>query len=169
MVAWSLGLEQARLGHCVTMVLSDPPEPDAVELAQREGFALSVLPRSRWAYSVRDTAALLGRCRPDIVHLHRVFDPPMVALSSHLALRRVPYVISPHGNMRMSEVPFREGPKGHIYSQVVEKPRLRWAAGISVLSRREGRELARLVGRGYRGVLRRMPNPVDLAALDGVS
>lgn len=162
-VVWTIAVEQLKLGHETGLLLSEPPDDEALALADRTGLELLYVPASTWRYDDSIGKALIQRTPADIVHFHSVFVPRQATLARQLRRWAIPYVITPHGGL-MPQVLSRGRLKKQVYSTLIEKPRFRHAAGIAYITPGGERDIRAYV-RGFRGPVRWVPNPVDIDGL----
>ena len=162
-VIWTTAVEQARLGHEVCLLVSEPPDDAARDVATTSGIDVDYVSASRWRFDPAGVRRLLDGHRPDIVHFHSVFIPRQATLARALRRRDIPYVVTPHGGL-MPQVFERGRLKKAVYSKLVEQTRIRHAGGIAYVTPGGEEAIADFVP-GYSGVLRWVPNPVDVDAL----
>jgi glycosyltransferase involved in cell wall biosynthesis/peptidoglycan/xylan/chitin deacetylase (PgdA/CDA1 family) len=158
---WLLSTEQARLGHEVSLILDGEPTPEAHEMAAAVGLKLHDLSSGAYANQVEE---LLGALRPDVVHMHSVFIPRQAVLGKVLRKAGVPYVITPHAGLA-PQVLARGRVKKAVYSIVRERPRFMHAAAVALVTPAEEKAVRAFIPR-YRGIVRWMPNPVEVSMLD---
>jgi glycosyltransferase involved in cell wall biosynthesis len=158
---WLLSTEQARLGHEVSLILDGEPTPEAHEMAGAVGLKLHDLSSGSYANQVEE---LLSALRPDVVHMHSVFIPRQAVLGKVLRTARVPYVITPHAGLA-PQVLARGRVKKSVYSIVRERPRFMRAAAVALVTPAEEKAVRAFIPR-YRGIVRWMPNPVEVGMLD---
>lgn len=90
-VAERLAKAQASLGHAVTLaaeVLPADPPPGAVALPHHGLTAL-------WAAPAPALADLVART--DVMHIHGVWEPLLLAAGRAARSRGIPYIVAPHG------------------------------------------------------------------------
>jgi glycosyltransferase involved in cell wall biosynthesis len=131
--AWPLISEQVLAGVDVTLAVLGPANWREAGEAERRRVALVEDEARRWTLSRRNVDRFLTACRPDLVHIHSVFLPAHAALAAGCRRARIPYVVSPHGGLNL----FRGKAKKAVYGVTVEKPFLRRAAAVFVLTPRE--------------------------------
>lgn len=161
---WLISTEQALLGHEVTLLLDSPPDLDAQQFAEQTGIGLAYVGANSLRFDARATRRLIEEKAPDIVHRHSVFIPRHAFLCMLLRKSKIPYIITPHA---MSGQLLKRGRiRKWLYGLFVEKPRFRRAAGITGVTPREGRDIAKYVG-NYRGPIRCIFNPIDASQMGG--
>ena len=156
---WLTAKEQALLGHQVALILDAPPDESASSLAKQVGIELIHIPANTWRYSPQVLKPLLQSTPPQLVHIHSVFIPRLASLGKFLTRYKIPYIITPNAiHPRLLQ---RGRLKKLIYSWLLEKPRFRAAAAISVVTPGEETAVRSFVP-GYKGIIRWVPNPFDL-------
>jgi len=158
---WLLSTEQARLGHEVSLILDGEPTPEAHGMAGAVGLKLHDLSSGAYAQQVEE---LLKTLRPDVVHMHSVFIPRQAVLGKVLRKLGVPYVITPHAGLA-PQVLARGRVKKSVYSVVRERPRFMRAAAVALVTPAEEKAVRSFIPR-YGGIVRWMPNPVEVSMLD---
>src|SRR5687767_8138589 len=159
---WLLSTEQCRLGgHDVSLILDGAPTPEAHQMADEVGLKLHDLSSGAYANQVQD---LLNTLRPDVVHMHSVFIPRQAVLGKVLRKAGVPYVITPHAGLA-PQVLARGRLKKSLYSAVRERPRFMCAAAVALVTPAEEKAVRAFIP-NYTGIVRWMPNPVEVAMLD---
>ncbi len=164
MSAWVMAREQAKLGHQVTFVVHSPPDQAGEQAAKAGGFELLHLPNT-WRYDPQAVAQRLRQNPPDVAHMHSVFQMRQAMLARQFRQHNVPYVIKPAGGL-LPEVLKRGYWQKLFYSWVLERPRFHNAAAIAVVTPGEERPVRAFVP-SYGGIVRWMPNPVDIESLQG--
>ncbi len=156
---WLTAKEQSLMGHQVSLIFDTLPDKIALNLAQQIGIESIHIPANSWGYNPKFLSPLLQSSPPDLVHMHSVFVPKLASLAKDLVRSQIPYVITPHAmHSGMLE---RGRLKKQIYGWAIEKPRFRAAAAISVVTPAE--EIAvRAFVPDYQGIIRWVPNPIDL-------
>lgn len=165
-VIWAVAAEQARLGHDVSLLVSDPPDESACQHARRLGVELLYVPATRWRYDSSISPELIIEPAVDIVHLHSVFIPRQATLARDLRRWGIPYVVTPHGGL-MPQVLERNQIKKRIYSLLVEQPRIRHAAAVAYITPGGGEDIRRFVP-DFDGPVRWVPNPVNVERLGAI-
>jgi glycosyltransferase involved in cell wall biosynthesis len=133
--AWPLLKAQRATGAIVSALMVYATDPAAIAEAAHQDIELVAARTTllgRWRL-IRDSAIILDRSRPDIVHFHSVFMPPHAQLARQLRSRGIPYVVTPHGGLNL----WRGKLKKAIYGVLVEKPYLRNARALFLLTKRE--------------------------------
>ncbi|MDY6937731.1 MAG: glycosyltransferase family 4 protein [Cyanobacteriota bacterium] len=153
---WLLATYQARLGYDVSVVVDPAPDRAARELADREGFEVIHLPSDRWRYHPAVLKPILRDRPPQIVHMHSVFVPKQAALARQLVRCGIPYIVSPRGGLDFRRSRVRK----LAYSALIEKPRFRAAAAITLLMPKE-EEAVRAFVPGYQKPVRCLLNPIE--------
>lgn len=156
---WLVAQEQAKLGYDVTLILIQPPNQAALEIAQKTGLKLIYLPANLWYYDQNTLETLLTSQSPNLVHTHSVFVPKQVSLAKKLGQRGIPYVITPHA--MTPQLLQRGWLKKRIYSWLFEKPRFLNAAAITVVTPKEEETVRNFVP-SYSGIICCVPNPITL-------
>lgn len=156
---WLIAKAQALLDHQVGLLLDEPPDAASLTLAEQTGLELVHKPSYIRQYGSSAFGSLLDNQSPQIVHMHSVFIPQQAALARNLNRHNIPYVITPHGGVA-SQVLRRGRMKKSLYSWLMEKPRFYTASAISTLTPKEEEQVRSFVPH-YKGILRRVPNPVD--------
>ncbi|WP_428937208.1 polysaccharide deacetylase family protein [Fontivita pretiosa] len=162
-VVWMLSREQARLGHHVSFIVDTPPTAEALRQASDAGVKFVHVQASYLGYPHEIRRMLDAGPIPDIVHMHSVFIVRHATLGRVLAERGIPYIITPHGGLA-PQVLRRGLLKKSIYSWLRERPRFMAAAAIGIVTPGEERAVRAFVP-DYRGVIRWLPNPVDVQSL----
>lgn len=155
---WPLLTAQAAEGAKVTLLVGDPVEERVHDIAAANHIGLAVVPTGRRHFAFRQVLAMLTAVQPDVVHLHSVFIPAHAALAAQLRRHRIPYVVSPHGGLNL----WRGQLKKAVYGALVEKPYLRRADTIFVLTTRERTVLEGWLGRDGRRYVE-LPNALPLS------
>jgi glycosyltransferase involved in cell wall biosynthesis len=159
---WLLSTEQCRLGgHDVALILDGAPTPEAHQMADEVGLKLHDLSTGSYAHQVQD---LLNTLRPDVVHMHSVFIPRQAVLGKVLRKAGVPYVITPHAGLA-PQVLARGRLKKSLYSAVRERPRFMCASAVALVTPAEEKAVRAFIPH-YTGIVRWMPNPVEVSMLD---
>ncbi|MFN8037030.1 MAG: glycosyltransferase family 4 protein [Acidimicrobiia bacterium] len=158
MVLWSLAVEQARLGHEVTLFVRTPLTEEGRSLAADEGFRVVEAPRTRRGVSTRVVRAELRVQQPDVVHLHGGFYPTFAVAGFLLRRRRIPYVYSSHGALAPS-VWLRRARLRAWYRKSIERPLAKGAAALIAVSDAEAAQMRALVP-GYAGEIAVVHPPV---------
>lgn len=154
---WQVAKEQAQLGHLVTLVLDEPPDPSVVALATQLKLELLNIPSSTWRYDSKVLEPRLHSQPPHIVHLHSVFIPKQATLARTLVRHKIPYIITPNA---MAPQMLRRGwLKKSLYSWFLEKPRFYAAAALTVVMPKEEESLRAFVP-NYQGLVRWVCNPI---------
>jgi glycosyltransferase involved in cell wall biosynthesis len=156
---WALAKAQARLGHQVCLVVSRVEEA-ALTAAKETGIELLVLPNNRWRYEQRSFDLALFASAPAVVHVFGMYQPHLATLAMHLRRRAIPYVVSPAGGVD-PPVLRRHSLRKSVYIHLVEKSRFARASAITAVTPAEERNV-RAFSPGYGGIVRCVPNPVDL-------
>ena len=159
---WLVSQEQAKLGHSVTLLVDTPPDNDSLLLADKTGIKLKYIQANTWRYEPKKLQSLLSSDSPDIVHIHSVFPSKQATLGKTLVKRHIPYVITP--NAIHPRLLRRGWLKKKIYSWLIEKPRFHDAAAIIAVTPREAADIKAFVP-NYSGLVRWIPNPINLADL----
>jgi len=159
---WLTAKEQALLGHQVALILDSAPDEAASNLAKQVGIELIQVPANTWRYDFKTLSPLLQSASPQLVHVHSVFLPRLANLGKYLVQSQIPYIITPHAmHTRMLH---RGRLKKLIYSWLLEKPRFIAAAAISVVTPAE-EDAVRAFVPSYKGIIRWIPNPIDIGLL----
>jgi glycosyltransferase involved in cell wall biosynthesis len=126
----------------------------ALAEAERSGVKLETVPARRLERLPRQATAAIERTQPQVVHLHSVFIPAHAHLGSQFRSLGTPYLVSPHGGLNL----WRGRAKKAMYGAFIEKPYLRGAKGIFVLTRREQRVVEQWIG--SKPLYVELPNPL---------
>lgn len=161
---WQVAREQALLGHRVALVLDESPDEAALSLAEQAGIELIHIPANTWRYDPKVLKPLLNSSSPQLLHMHSVYFPKQAVLARHLVRNGIPFVVTPNGGLARQSKRLKKS----LYVSLVEKPRLRAASAIAVVSPQEER-VVRADVPDYKGVIRWVPNPVDTHSLEGYS
>jgi glycosyltransferase involved in cell wall biosynthesis len=165
-LVYTLAEEQLKMGDDVSLLLEGTPDDAASAFSRRTGAKFIVVPTSIYQYQNAVTACL-KESAPDIVHMHSVFTPHQALLARVLMKIGIPYLVTPHGGFA-PQILTRNRLKKSIYSSLIERPRVRGAAGISALTPSEVQEI-RLFVPDFRGVISCIPNAVDPDSLNNVT
>lgn len=163
--AWVMAREQAALGHEVTLIVHASPDQAGLAVAQQGRFKLLHVPSNAIQYSPALIDTLFQTQPPDVVHMHSVFQLKHATLARRLKQRGIPYVIKPAGGL-LPQVLRRGRLRKALYSWLIEKPRFREAAAIAIVTPGEEKDVRAFIP-NYDGIMRWMPNPVDVDSLDG--
>lgn len=163
-VIWTVAAAQAEIGHQVLIVLTEPPQAEALAFAGEAGLEVAHLPAHVWGYERGPLNQLLRDHRPDIVHMHSVFVPKQASLADRLRALGIPYVITPHGGL-IPAVQQRGRAKKSIYRRLIEGPRFMGAAAVGEVTPNGEGDVHAFVPR-YRGPVRWIPNPVNAKLFD---
>lgn len=165
-VIWTIAAEQARLGHQVGLLVSEPPDIASYRYARERGIDLLHIPANRWRFDPSVGPALIVEPAADIVHFHSVFIPRQATLARDLRRWGMPYVVTPHGGL-MPQVLERGRWKKRAYSSLVEQPRIQMSSGIAYVTPAGEADIRRFVP-GFRGPMHWVSNPVDVEQLASV-
>jgi len=160
---WQAAAAHAGAGHRVTLLAESEPEETDRVAANAMGISLVPVPTGRFIYEADAVNALAREC--DIVHLHSVFILRQAMLARQLSRLGVPYVITPNGGLSPTSLQ-RGRVKKAIYSLLLERPRFRAAAAVSVVVPGEADDLRAFVPH-YKGIIRYIPNPADASSMAG--
>jgi glycosyltransferase involved in cell wall biosynthesis len=97
--------------------------------------------------------------RPDLIHLHGVFNLPNIRTARHLT---VPYFVSPHGGYASGSLSYHRFRK-QVFAYLFELPMLRRARAVCALTQAEALEIRRF---GYRGPVCMVHNGVSQAPVE---
>jgi glycosyltransferase involved in cell wall biosynthesis len=160
---WQAAAAQVRAGHRVTLLLDRAPTKAENDASAGMNILLAPVTASHLAYDAAAIDRLARNC--DVVHLHSVFILRQAILARQLSRLGVPYVITPNGGL--SPMGLRRGAiKKLVYSLLLERPRFRAAAGVSVVVPGEADDIRAFVP-NYSGAIRYIPNPVDVSSVSG--
>ena len=165
-LVYTLSEEQLRLGDDVSLLLNGNPDDAASAFGRRTGTKFVVVPNSTYQFH-KAVISHLKESSPDIVHMHSVFIPHQALLARLLRKMEIPYVVTPNGGFA-PEILARNRLKKIIYSSLIEKSRVRGAAGISAVTPGEEGEIRAFVP-NFRGVISCIPNTVDPEGLKNVA
>jgi glycosyltransferase involved in cell wall biosynthesis/peptidoglycan/xylan/chitin deacetylase (PgdA/CDA1 family) len=132
-------------------------------MANEVGLQVIDVTASAFAYA-RQLRELLEAAPPQIVHMHSVFIPQQAVLAKQLRKRGIPYLITPHAGLA-PQVLARGRLKKSIYSHLRERPRFMAAAAVALVTPAEEKAVRAYMPK-YRGIVRWMPNPVEVEMLD---
>jgi len=152
---WPLLTAQAAQKTEITLLVGGSVEEQVRDIAAANHVELAVVPTVARHFSFLAVSAMLQVLRPDVVHFHSVFVPAHAALALQLRRHRIPYCVSPHGGLNL----WRGQLKKAAYGAVVEKPYLRRADTIFVLTAREQAVLDGWLGADNRRYVE-LPNAV---------
>ncbi len=161
---WLVAREQALLGHQVALLLQGQPDRAALALAEQTGVKLIQVPAGigRFGAVLR---TLTRSESPQILHLHRAFNPKQAVLEKYLMRNKIPCVFTTHGTLNPQG--FQRGRmKKSLYAWMVEKPKLYMTSAVTVVAPPEETGVRTLVP-NYAGIIRWVPNPVDTSNLEG--
>ena len=140
--SWPLLAAQVAEGVDVTLLVLGKLEQASLAEAARVGVSV-ITARSQPLETVSSEGrATIKRLRPDVVHFHSVFVPAHAQLARVVRRLDIPYFLSPHAGLNL----WRGQLKKAIYGSLVEKPYLRQAATIFVLTKREQQVFERWLG-----------------------
>jgi glycosyltransferase involved in cell wall biosynthesis len=165
-VVWLVAKEQAALGHEVTLLLNRLPSPDLEQAARAVGLQLACVPSRAAGFDLRRLGESMRANLPHVVHMHSVFSVDLTAAAFLLRRLGVPYVVTPHGGLSGQVLVQRRRFKKKLYSLIAERPRLRRAAAITVVTPGEAADVRRFVPH-YPKAIHWVPNPINLTARDG--
>lgn len=155
-VVASLAEAQRAAGHSVQIAIRDHAwSAPALEQLRQAHWGIESIPIINRSNSSTSPLHFRGQ-RADIVHLHGLWCPHVVALARMAQRSGVPYVLAPHGSLggwSMRQKTLKKRLAYHLYFRRV----LSRAAFVHVNSRSEGEDLRRL---GFRGTLRQVPHGV---------
>jgi glycosyltransferase involved in cell wall biosynthesis len=135
---WPMLKAQRVAGATVSVLMQGDPSPADTAEAANADIELLVVRRARyrprsWALG-RNSSPILDRGRrPDIVHFHSVFIPEHAQLARKLRLHGIPYVVTPHGGLKL----WNGKLKKCVYGALLEKPYFRHARALFPLTKRE--------------------------------
>lgn len=137
-VVAGLAAGQQRLGHEVRLVSSDRAGDPEVEAFLREYMRS---PPRRWVVRpkfflpVRSFPALWEALRgADVAHLHGLWPPAPMLASQVCRLKRIPYVMAPHGSLHGAALMQKPGRKLFARWVLGWGPYVRHAAALHVLN-----------------------------------
>jgi glycosyltransferase involved in cell wall biosynthesis/peptidoglycan/xylan/chitin deacetylase (PgdA/CDA1 family) len=160
---WLLSRHQAALGHEVSLIVDTPPTREAFEIAAEAGMKLIHVQANYLSYP-NEIRRLVAAERPDLVHQHSVFVIRQSTMSRVLDEARTPYVITPHGGLA-PQVLKRGVIKKSLYGWLRERPRFMGAQAIGLVTPGEEQAVRAFIP-DYQGLVRWMPNPVEIEDLD---
>lgn len=153
----------ARAGLQVGVFGLDHPAP-ATDILRHRGVPTQAFashgPRSFGYAPALDSA--LHACRADLLHVHGLWMYPSIAAPRWAAIRRAPYVISPHGQLDPWALAHR-GWKKRLAALAYETRHLRGAACLQALCEAE---LTSIRAAGLVNPVCVIPNGVDLPEAD---
>lgn len=165
-LVYTLSEEQLKAGDDVSLLLKGNPDDAASAFSRRTGAKFIVVPNSIYQFS-KTVTSHLKQSSPDIVHMHSVFIPHQALLARLLRKMEIPYVVTPNGGFS-PQILARNRLKKSIYSSLIEKIRVRGAAGISAVTLGEEEEIRSFVP-GFKGVISCIPNAVDPEGVKNVA
>jgi glycosyltransferase involved in cell wall biosynthesis len=157
-MVWTVARHQARMGHRVDLILTEPPSPDGMAAARDWGITLIQAPPL-----LKGGLSWWPPASADVLHAHSVFIPMQAFLCAAARRHGVPYVITPNGGVNPN-ILRRGALKKGVYSRLVEQPRFLAAAAITAVTPMEEEEIRAFVP-GFRGAVPCIHNPVDMTAL----
>lgn len=167
-VLWRLGAAQAALGHDVTAIgPRDPRRDDVIDDSRRAVPGIDDLrvirttaPTSaaRWILDRQIPRALDDAGPFDVLHIHAVWEAPLVRAAQWARRLNVPYVIRPAGMLDVWSLE-QAAPKKRFAMATTHRAFLRRAAAIHALNEHEQHTIEKLA-LGPRVV--RIPNGVFL-------
>jgi glycosyltransferase involved in cell wall biosynthesis/peptidoglycan/xylan/chitin deacetylase (PgdA/CDA1 family) len=160
---WLLSRHQAELGHDVSLVVDTPPTDDAREIAREAGMKLIHAEANYLSYP-NVIRRIVASERPDLVHQHSVFIIRQSTMSRVLDEMHTPYIITPHGGLA-PQVLKRGVIKKTMYGWLRERPRFMGAQAIALVTPGEEQAVRAFIP-AYKGMMRWMPNPVEIEDLD---
>lgn len=171
-VVTRLASAQVRLGQDVSIVTgSDPARREQVEqsLPSVDGFdrvnLVKIEPPRDGVKGLFDTGfenALDGLAPIDAIHMHGVWDPPLLRASKWCRRKGVPYYIRPAGMLDDWSLE-HQSLKKNVALAIGFRAMLRDAAGIHALNRHE---LETIRKRGFNRSLHQIPNGVFLEEIE---
>jgi glycosyltransferase involved in cell wall biosynthesis len=163
-LVYAIAPEQVKLGHEVTLLVHEPPDSSAEKIARETGIAFLQVPTTWNSYNSA-LRNLIQKSAPDVVHMHSVFIPSQAALCKALARCNIPYVITPNGGLS-PHILARSRWKKIPYIQLLERPRFRKAAAVSIVAPQEREEILSFTG-SFERPITYIPNAVETGPLDG--
>jgi glycosyltransferase involved in cell wall biosynthesis len=157
-LVYTLAEAQVKLGCEVYLLLYGSPDAAALAFGRRTGVKFIVVPNSFWRYANAVTS-LLSQSPPGIVHMHSVFIPRQALLAHLLRKAKIPYLVTPNGGFA-PQVLARNRLKKTIYGSLIEKTRVRGAAGVCAVTPGEEGEIRSYVP-DFSGFISCVPNAVD--------
>ena len=93
---------QARMGHKVAVLCSNGPRKPEQRAALEERWRglgiefleVGSLPRAQRAGAVRE---IIDRLKPELIHIHCVWEAIVRHVAFYASKRKIPYVLSTHG------------------------------------------------------------------------
>ena len=165
-VALRIGEAQARLGHEVTLLHLEPPRDRATAVAG----LVDLLPGSRMIHletaprpaglSQRFSAwkGRIARLKPEIVHLHGVWEPEIVAGARECRSHGIPYVVETFGTLNPWSLA-QKRIKKRLFLALLYRRMLRGASFLHALNLQEAGHLEAL---GFGTGVEVFPNGVFL-------
>jgi glycosyltransferase involved in cell wall biosynthesis len=148
----------------VSLVLAGSPDRAASASAEQAGIEPICVRANTWRYEGRTIKALLSNRPPQVVHMHDFYIPKQASLALQLKRSGIPYIVTPHGGLHRES----KWLKKSVYIRLVERARLYRSSAITAISPQE-EEIVRAVVPNYKGVVRRISNPVETSPLSGFS
>ncbi|GGH41188.1 glycosyltransferase family 4 protein [Microbacterium album] len=160
---WALARAQALRGHQV-VVVAKGKTPVGTARTLREAISASTRTDGPdgdlIALSALAAIRSAGEARPDVVHMHSVYSPSHAAFAAWALLRRIPYIVTPHGGYLPNVLAKHSLPK-KLYRSTVERWRVRNAAAVVAVAEPEVGDIERF---SRRSELRHavVPNIVEM-------
>jgi glycosyltransferase involved in cell wall biosynthesis len=146
----------------VALPLEKFPDRAALNLTGQAGIELIYVRANGWRYDPRILKLLLNTKLPQLVHMHSLYWPRQAVLAWYFVRNYIPFVVTPNGGLARQSKRLKK----NLYVALVERPRLRAAAAITVVDPQEEKAVRADVP-DYGGIVRWIPNPVDTRGLEG--
>ena len=115
------------------------------------------IPRQRSCLSLsQDALDALEEIKPDLIHIQSAYVPTGISVARWARKKKVPYVISPHGNYS-GQLATRRRWRKALYNRLFEFPCAKGAAFVHSM----GDDKA-IRGFGYRGLIEVVPNGFEM-------
>lgn len=160
-VAIEFARQQAKLGHRLAM-LSGKPMASAEQRSALEkrwdGLGIEFIELG--APGVTSTADVIARIKPDVIHIHCVWDSVLRQSAAVARVRGIPYVLSTHGMLHPYALAQKKLKKW-VYLQVFP-----WILGSAAEIYSLNREEADYVARRFRRPSSVLANGIEVAEYD---
>ena len=140
---WVLAESQARQGNEVE-ILSLGRKPTDDEITTCSMLGVSLCGESKKSGILQLILKASKRTDVSLFHIHSVFIPWQTLLMTLLSLRKMIYVISPHGNLGPLELKRKHFRKA-IYLWIILKRNLMKAGAVACVSKRECEHIQHLI------------------------
>lgn len=167
-VAANLARAQAEAGHTVALC-TEHPRADEPEFSTGRHTDVrrfrndGLLPALRGRHDAQGVVAqALDDLRADVLHLHGLWEPALLAAASAARQRRIPIAANTHGMLDEYAMRVKPVKKAIAYQLIYRKH----AMSTSLLLANSQREADAMIARGLGARVAVIPNGVELEALD---